>query len=97
MKNRVVKKTSRRVVEEVYESELIGIVYDLNTKAIRMVIDPTNDYELDDPAFITAPEDHRVMIKVSRSEIPNGEKLTQESVAWIESKADHFLQKAILG
>lgn len=49
-------------------SEYIGLVFDLGTNELRMVIDPDVDDLLDDPAHVNCNNEKRIMVKVPRSE-----------------------------
>lgn len=51
-------------------SKYIGIVYEEKTKEIRSIINPDKDEQLDDPAFVTNPNETLKMLKIERNNLP---------------------------
>lgn len=75
-------------------SEYIGIVIDRKTKELRMVVNPSRDEQLEDKSWVTAPEDDRVMIKVSRTESPLFSKdMNPMGVKYIQGNLEKFLER----
>lgn len=58
-------------------SKYIGIVYEEKTKEIRSIINPDKDEQLDDPAFVTNPNETLKMLKIERNNLPQPMTLSQ--------------------
>lgn len=77
-------------------SEYIGMVFDLNSGELRLIIDPDYDYQLDDPAHVTCEGDNRLMVKVARNTLPDWvQKMGLPGCAYLHENAKTFLEAAV--
>ena len=72
-------------------SKYIGIIYEENTKEIRIIFNPAYDYQLDDLSHIQSKEENRKLLKLPRGKLPK--IMTPFYIPKIVEMANEILRK----